>query len=72
MHPVSLIQSSLETCPQSAKSNLEMSKVYSSGLFGVRIDKEKALFHIEVAQSIDPDYCDVHLQFAQSFVQSGI
>ena len=71
MHPVSLIQSSLETCPQSAKSNLEMSKVYSSGLFGVRIDKEKALFHIEVAQSIDPDYCDVHLQFAQSFVQSG-
>ena len=69
MSPVSLIESSLEACPRSAKSNLEMSKVYSSGLFGVPIDKEKTLFHVEVAQSIDPDYCDVNLQLAHSYVQ---
>mmetsp|Transcript_5993 Transcript_5993/g.9087 ORF Transcript_5993/g.9087 Transcript_5993/m.9087 type:complete len:616 (-) Transcript_5993:46-1893(-) len=71
MFPVSLLQSSLKSCPRSAKSNLEMSKVYISGLFGTPKDREKALFHAEAAQSIDPDFCDVNLQLAQLHIQKG-
>lgn len=71
MFPVSLLQSSLKSCPRSAKSNLEMAKVYRSGLFGTPVDREKALFHAEMAQSIDPDFCDVNLQLAQLYIQKG-
>ena len=71
MFPVSLLQSSLKSCPRSAKSNLEMAKVYNSGLLGTPTDKEKALFHAEAAQSIDPDFCDVNLQLAQLYIQKG-
>jgi Domain of unknown function (DUF1736). len=71
MFPVTLLLSSLETCPLSAKSNLEMSKVYSSGLFGFPIDSDTALEYAEKARGIDPDYCDVYLQLAKIYVQKN-
>jgi hypothetical protein len=71
MFPVSLLLSSLETCPMSAKSNLEMSKVHSSGLFGFPIDADTALDFAEKARDIDPDFCDVYLQLAKIYVQKN-
>lgn len=68
MDSEALLQSSLETCPRSAKSNLEISKVYS-GLYPDKLNLTRSLYHLEQAESIDPDYCDVHQQFAHVFVQ---
>jgi len=42
MDSLSLIQSSLKNCPNSAKSNLEMSKIYS-GMYQEMFDMEKSL-----------------------------
>ena len=64
MAPKSLLESSLRACPRSAKSHLEMSKVYSSGLFDTPIDLDKTSHHLETAQEIDADFCDLHYQFA--------
>lgn len=71
MFPVSLLSSSLDTCPFSAKSNLEMSKVYSSGLFGIPVDLNTALSYAEKARDIDPEFCDVNLQLAQIYIQKN-
>lgn len=61
---VSLLESSLVTCPRSAKSNLETSKIYS-GLYPEKTDYARARLLISRAEEIDPDFCDVHWQFAQ-------
>ena len=70
MDSVPLFESSLKTCPRSIKSNLEMSKLYS-GLIPHMLDLDKALSLISTAQSIDPDYCDVHQQYAHCYFQQS-
>ncbi len=64
----SLLESSLRICPQSAKSNLEYSKLYS-GLDPQLYDLDKALSYISKAEEIDGDYCDVNYQFAYIYFQ---
>mmetsp|Transcript_56886 Transcript_56886/g.66492 ORF Transcript_56886/g.66492 Transcript_56886/m.66492 type:complete len:602 (+) Transcript_56886:55-1860(+) len=59
-----LLESSLKACPRSAKSNLEISKIYS-GLYPEKLDMELAKTYIEKAEEIDPEYCDIHWQWAQ-------
>lgn len=68
MGSIPLLQSSLVTCPRSAKSHLEISKVYS-GLVMDKLDLDKSLHHLEVVQDIDPTYCDVHQQLAHVYIQ---
>jgi len=68
MDAYSLMTSSLKTCPRSIKTNLETSKLYS-GLVPHMLDLDKALSLIENAQSIDPTYCDVHMQYAHVYFQ---
>jgi protein O-mannosyl-transferase len=63
-----LLASSLKTCPRSAKSHLEISKVYS-GLVPELYNLEKSLSHLEQVESIDPSYCDVHQQFSHVYIQ---
>jgi hypothetical protein len=63
-----LLTSSLRTCPRSAKSHLEVSKVYS-GLVSELFDLNRSLSHLEKAEEIDPTYCDVHQQFAHVYIQ---
>lgn len=70
----SLLESSLRSCPRSAKSHLEISKLYSGLVGSLHIspttqhrgfDLNVAKYHLETAESIDPLYCDVHFQFSQ-------
>ena len=68
MDSVTLMESSLKTCPRSIKSNLETSKLYS-GLVPHMLDLDKALSLIRTAEAIDPDYCDVHQQYAHVYFQ---
>ena len=68
MDAYSLLTSSLKTCPRSIKSNLETSKLYS-GLVPQMFDLDRALSLIKNAQSIDPTYCDVHMQYAHVYFQ---
>ncbi|EED89741.1 predicted protein [Thalassiosira pseudonana CCMP1335] len=68
MDSVSLLESSLRTCPRSIKSNLEMSKLYS-GLVPHMSDLERARSLIKTAQTIDPTYCDVYQQHAHVYFQ---
>mmetsp|Transcript_1707 Transcript_1707/g.2526 ORF Transcript_1707/g.2526 Transcript_1707/m.2526 type:complete len:644 (-) Transcript_1707:282-2213(-) len=65
-----LLSSSLKTCPRSAKSHLEISKVYS-GLMPELFDLDQSLHHLEQVQEIDSDflYCDVHQQLAHVYIQ---
>lgn len=70
MDSKALLESSLKTCPRSAKSNLEISKVYS-GLYPEALDLKKALHHIKIAEEIDPNYCDVDFNFAQLLLKNG-
>ena len=68
MGPVALLESSLRTCPQSAKSHLEYSKTLS-GLFPARTNLTQARWHLQQVERIDPTYCDVHQQLAHVAVQ---
>eukprot|EP00985_Skeletonema_marinoi_P006953 scaffold3037_cov142-Skeletonema_marinoi.AAC.2 len=68
MDEFSLLTSSLKSCPRSIKSNLEASKLYS-GLVPQMLDLDKALSLIKNAHSIDPTYCDVHMQYAHVYFQ---
>lgn len=68
MDEYSLLTSSLKACPRSIKSNLEASKLFS-GLVPQMLDLDKALSLIKNAQSIDPTYCDVHMQYAHVYFQ---
>lgn len=52
-----LFVESLAVCPQSAKMNLQVSKVWSQ-----RGNFKKARKHLEIAQKIDPDFCDTGYQ----------
>lgn len=71
------LESSLRSCPRSAKSHLEVSKIHA-GLVGGKdihfwnqdhvVDLDVAKYHLELAEEIDPDYCDVHFQVAQLYV----
>ena len=70
MDSKALLESSLKTCPRSAKSNLEISKIYS-GIYPEALDLKKALYHLQIAEEIDPNYCDVNFSFAQVLIQSG-
>jgi len=70
MDSLTLLESSLVSCPRSAKSNLEISKIYS-GLYKEKFDLGKAISFLEKAESIDPSYCDVHQQFAHCHIQQG-
>eukprot|EP00568_Trieres_chinensis_P018350 CAMPEP_0183326098 /NCGR_PEP_ID=MMETSP0160_2-20130417/81354_1 /TAXON_ID=2839 ORGANISM="Odontella Sinensis, Strain Grunow 1884" /NCGR_SAMPLE_ID=MMETSP0160_2 /ASSEMBLY_ACC=CAM_ASM_000250 /LENGTH=394 /DNA_ID=CAMNT_0025494015 /DNA_START=527 /DNA_END=1711 /DNA_ORIENTATION=+ len=70
MDSVTLLESSLSSCPRSAKSNLEISKIYS-GLYPEKHDLKKALSYLKIVEEIDPDYCDVHQQFAHCHIQEG-
>ena len=64
-----LLESSLRICPDSAKSHLEYSKIYS-GLYRPKIyNLDKALDHVRKAHEIDGEYCDVHYQFAYVYFQ---
>lgn len=63
-----LLESSLRICPNSAKSNLEYSKLYS-GLDAQLYDLDRALTYIAKAEEIDDEYCDVHYQFAYIYFQ---
>lgn len=65
MHPVSLLESSLRNCPNSAKSHLEMAKVRQFGLYSAKVDYNEAFMHAKLAQKIDPHFCDVDFQLAQ-------
>lgn len=67
---VMLLESSLKSCPRSAKSNLEISKIYS-GMYPELLDLDKARSHLTMAESVDPNYCDVHQQFAHVAIQRG-
>jgi hypothetical protein len=58
-----LLESSLRTCPQFAKGHLEISKIYS-GLYPHKFNLTQARYHLNEAERIDPNYCDVHFQFA--------
>jgi len=68
MDSVPLLTSSLKTCPRSAKSHLEVSKVYS-GLVNDLYDIDKSLYHLQKVEEIDRTYCDVHQQFAHVYIQ---
>eukprot|EP00980_Cylindrotheca_fusiformis_P017646 scaffold5529_cov117-Cylindrotheca_fusiformis.AAC.23 len=70
MDSISLLNSSLETCPNFAKAHMEMSKVYS-GLYPNLRNLGKSRYHLERAREIDPDLCDVHQQFAHVAIQQS-
>lgn len=70
MDSISLIESSLETCPRFAKAQMEMSKIYS-GLYHDKFNLLKARKHLNIAREIDPDMCDLHQQFAHVAIQEG-
>ena len=70
MDSISLLESSVETCPNFAKAHMETSKIYS-GLYPKLRDLKKARHHLERARDIDPDLCDIHQQFAHVAVQEG-
>lgn len=62
--PYALYESALAACPDSAKSHLEMSKMFTGAAGRVlELDAARARHHLERAEAIDPDYCDVHQQF---------
>lgn len=49
----------VSVCPNSAKSHLQVSKLYSNA--GALPEARR---HLQEAQRIDPDFCDVHVQDA--------
>lgn len=68
MDSLSLLESSLRTCPRFAKAHLEISKIYS-GLYPEKWNLTQSLFHIGEAQKYDPNFCDVHYQYAHVALQ---
>ena len=68
MDSVPLLMSSLKTCPRSAKSHLEISKIYS-GLVPELFDLKQSLYHLEKVEEIDQTFCDVNMQFSHVYIQ---
>jgi hypothetical protein len=62
MDSISLLNSSLETCPRFAKVHMEVSKIHS-GLYQSHFDLRKSRHHLDIARDIDPDLCDLHKQY---------
>jgi hypothetical protein len=65
-----LLESSLRTCPRFAKAHLETSKIYS-GLYPHLLNLTKSRWHLQQVEEIDPDFCDVHQQFAYIAIQEN-
>lgn len=63
MSSKSLLESSLKTCPDFAKAHMELSKLYS-GMDPKLFDLKTARKYLNKARQIDPDFCDLHQQFA--------
>lgn len=61
---VPLLKAGMKTCPRFAKAHLELSKVHS-GTYPSMTNLTLARWHLEQAEAIDPNFCDVHQQFAQ-------
>jgi hypothetical protein len=68
MDSLPLLESSLTTCPRFAKAHLELSKIYS-GLYKDKFNLEQSRWHLQQVESIDPNFCDVHQQFAHVAIQ---
>jgi protein O-mannosyl-transferase len=70
MDSISLMSSGLKACPRFAKLHMEMSKIYS-GLYPDKLNLQTSLDHLEIAREIDPNFCDLHQQFAHVAIQRG-
>lgn len=68
MDSLPLLESSIRTCPRFAKAHLEISKIYS-GLYPDKFDLKRSRKHLEEVERIDPNFCDVHQQFAHIAIQ---
>lgn len=71
MDSKTLLESSLKTCPRFAKAHLETSKIYS-GLYPELLNLTKSRWHLRRVEDIDPDFCDVHYQYAHVAVQQHL
>lgn len=67
---IPLLNSSLTTCPRFAKAHLELSKI-SNGLYQEEFNLTKSRYHVEQAEKFDPEFCDVHQQYAQISIQEN-
>mmetsp|Transcript_26819 Transcript_26819/g.63038 ORF Transcript_26819/g.63038 Transcript_26819/m.63038 type:complete len:746 (-) Transcript_26819:29-2266(-) len=70
MDSISLMTSSLKTCPRYAKVHMETSKIYS-GLYPSLLDLKKARYHLDTAREIDPELCDLHKQYVLLGIREG-
>jgi len=70
MTNLSLFESALKVCPESAKSHLEISKIFS-GLYPEKLNLTLARSHLEKAELIDPTFCDVNQQVALILFQEN-
>jgi len=66
-----LLGSSVQSCPRCAKSLMELSKIYGGTGGEVEVDLKKTRELIDKAASIDPNFCDVHWQYAQLFLRKN-
>ena len=67
---IPLLNSALKTCPRFAKAHLELSKI-SNGLYPEEFNLTKSRWHVEQAETFDPNFCDVHQQYAQISIQEN-
>jgi hypothetical protein len=67
---IPLLESSLKTCPRFAKAHLELSKI-SNGLYHEEFNLTKSRWHVQQAETFDPEFCDVHQQYAQIAIQEN-
>ena len=58
-----------ETCPNSAKNLLQLSKVRSGSGGLQHVDWDKSLELVQQAQQADPYFCRVHFQFAHIYLK---
>jgi hypothetical protein len=70
MDSISLMKSSLVTCPRFAKVHMEVSKIYS-GLYPTMFDLKTSRFHLDTAREIDPNLCDLHKQYVYVALQEN-
>jgi hypothetical protein len=67
---IPLLTSALKTCPRFAKAHLEFSKI-TNGLYQEEFNLTKSRWHVTQAETFDPNFCDVHQQYAQIAVQEN-
>ncbi|CAB9497774.1 and TPR repeat-containing protein 3 [Seminavis robusta] len=68
---IPLLTSALKTCPSFAKAHLEFSKI-TNGLYQEEFNLTKSRWHVMQAEAYDPNFCDVHQQYAQIAVQQNL